>query len=149
MNKELAQLVAEQVGNGGVNGVDPGAWVSALAQNGADPLTAMLLSRMLATPREAPVEKEEVVDDELRDREVTQLRRALARARSELASADVMARYIAETFGTCDKCWGLNQLCSQCEGKGGPGYRSPDAETLRAWVEPALQKVGLAIVAPS
>lgn len=144
MNEQLAQLIATRLGNG-ANGADPAAWASALSQHGADPLTAMLMSQMLAARPHEPVEA--ASDDDERDREVERLRRALGRARQELASADVMARYVAETFGACPKCWGLNHLCPHCGGKGGPGYAEPDAETLRAWVEPALAKAGFAIVA--
>lgn len=146
MNEQLAQLVAAQLGGNG-NGADPSAWINALSQSGADPLTTMLVSQALAARNAPAAEPEADDDDEARDRELVKLRRSLARARQALASADVMARYVAESFGTCPKCWGLNQLCAHCGGKGGPGYADPDVETLRQWVEPALRKAGFAVVA--
>jgi hypothetical protein len=79
------------------------------------------------------------------EREIQRLKKIIARLRQEVASANVMAHFIADIFGTCHACWGLNKLCQQCGGKGRPGYANPDLDELRAWVEPALKKGGLHI----
>jgi hypothetical protein len=99
----------------------------------------------MANRKSAAEAEDTPVDDPDYEREMLRLKRIIARLKQSLASADVMARYIADIFGACPACWGLNQVCPHCHGKGKPGYANPDMEELRAWVEPALKKGGLHI----
>lgn len=58
-----------------------------------------------------------------------------------------MALYIARAFGACSACWGLNRLCAECHGNGAPGYREPQLDVLLTWLNPALERLGLRVVA--
>jgi hypothetical protein len=144
MDQTLTQLLANQLGLAPVNGdFQPNDIAAALASQGTNPLMASFIAQM-ASRREAA---DETTPEEQKDyeREIQHLKKIIARLRRELASANVMAHFIADIFGACHTCWGLNKLCQHCGGKGKPGYSNPDLEELRAWIEPALKKGGLHI----
>jgi hypothetical protein len=145
MDNMMAQLLANQLGIATENGYpQPNEIAAALASQTSDPMMAALLGQMASRK---PAANAEDVDAEHQDceREMLRLKKLIARLKQEVASANVMARYIADTFGACPACWGLNRLCQQCQGKGKPGYADPDLEELQTWVEPALRKGGLYI----
>jgi hypothetical protein len=148
MNQAMAQLLANQLGIASENGIlQPSDIATALASRTSDPLMATLLSQMAS--QKPAVELETVdVDYEKYEHEIVRLKKLIVRLKRELASANVMARYIADVFGACPVCWGLNGLCQQCQGKGRPGYAEPNLDELRAWVEPALRRGGLSIAQP-
>ena len=110
-------------------------------QAGSDPIMTMLLQQMASTP---PAEA---------DKELTELRSRLERAtrkierlRAELVAANTMAAYVARVLGACEQCWGMDQFCRGCLGRGRPGSSQPDVGALIDWVSPALQRAGLATI---
>ncbi len=144
MDEVMAQLLASQLGIAPQNGsLQPDDVAAALASRTSDPLMASLITHMAS--RKQAADEEVSADHQDGERETQRLKKIIARLRREAASADVMARYIADIFGACPACWGLNRLCQRCQGRGLPGYTDPDLEELRAWVEPALKKGGLHI----
>lgn len=148
MDQTMNQLLASQLGLAPGNGdLQPADLAAAFTSQGADPLMAGLLAQMMS--RKQAGEEETGEDHTEYEREIQRLKKIIIRLRQEVASANVMAHFIADIFGTCHACWGLNQLCPQCGGKGKPGYAQPHLDELRAWVEPALKKGGLTIASSS
>ena len=108
---------------------------------GSDPVMAMLLQQMTSpSPGEAG---DELADLQLRLDRAT---RKIERLRAELVAANAMAAYVARVLGACEHCWGLDQFCRSCLGRGQPGSQPPDADALIDWVSPALRRAGLATI---
>lgn len=144
MDPTMNQFLANQLGiTPGDGDLQPTDIAAALVSHGANPLMANLIAQMASRGPTTHGEPGEHPRDY--EHEIRHLKKVIHRLQHEIASAQVMAHFIANVFGTCPNCWGLNKLCEQCEGKGKPGYTSPDLEELRAWVEPALRKGGLHI----
>jgi hypothetical protein len=145
MNPAMAQMLAQQLGlPADQEGLDPSAL---LANQASDPLMAALVSSMLqrqAADRDTPTEIDE--EQAVLKHELAQAKKTIRKLRENVASANNMANYIAQVFGACPACWGLNQLCPHCRGQGKPGSYQPNEAELLAWVEPALTKLGLRIV---
>ena len=144
MNPAMMQLLAQQLGVPvGQEGFDPAALLS---NQNSDPLMAAfsLMLQQQAANHDTPSETDEEYISLERDLE--KAKRIIRKLREEVVSANTMAHYIAEIFGTCPACWGLNKLCPYCHGQGKPGSHNPSGEELLAWVEPALTKLGLRIV---
>jgi hypothetical protein len=145
MDPEITQQIANQLGIMPGNGtLQPSDITAALAGRISDPLMASLFVQMLN--RKQSTEDISDIDQPDSEREVKRLKRIIIQLQREVASANTMARYIADIFGACPICWGLNRLCQQCQGKGVPGYSDPNLEELCTWVKPALRKGGFHIV---
>ena len=110
-------------------------------QAGSDPIMAMLLQQMANTP---PAEADEELI-ELRSR-LERAARKIERLRAELSAANAMAAYVARVLGACERCWGMDQFCRGCLGRGRPGSSQPDVGTLIDWVSPALRRAGLTTI---
>lgn len=48
---------------------------------------------------------------------------------------------LAAALGACPYCWGENNACSVCQGKGHPGSFMPDRGAYSGYVLPAVQTV--------
>jgi hypothetical protein len=116
--------------------------VSLIASRISDPLTAAVVGSILDRgDRRSSYEEEHDSS-----REVDLLRGRVRRLEGALASADSMALYVAQTFGACRACWGLNRFCTECHGDGRPGSSDPDRDSLLSWVSPAIERLGLEVV---
>jgi hypothetical protein len=146
MDQTMTQLLANQLGLAPEDGrLQPSDIAAALANKTSDPILALLLNQIASR---APEAESGALNSNHpnRQREIIRLNKMIARLRRQIASAEGMARYIADTFGACPACWGLNRYCEQCQGQGSPGYANPNLEELRTWLEPALKKGGFHIV---
>lgn len=47
---------------------------------------------------------------------------------------------LAKALGACD-CWGRDNRCPSCKGKGEPGYFKPEKELFNELILPALKQV--------
>ena len=157
MEQAMTQLLAQKMGltSEQYDELLAGNPAPLLANQSADPLMAALFGSMLMR-KPAPTEFDgaEEGDDAarnraLRERELVRARQIIVKLKDQLASADAMANHIAEIFGACEFCWGLNRVCPRCGGKGSPGFRDPKQEELLSWVEPALEKLGLRVIKAS
>jgi hypothetical protein len=115
----------------------------ALAGRISDPIAAAVIGSFLARRSDDARETE----SDSSERELERARRTVRKLQEALSSADSMALYVATTFGACPACWGLNTFCPRCRGQGGPGSSNLDADGLLRWVEPALRRLGLEVVA--
>jgi hypothetical protein len=48
---------------------------------------------------------------------------------------------LAKALGACDECWGEDNRCPTCRGKGKSGYFQPDKELFNKLILPALKEV--------
>ncbi|HEV2778161.1 MAG TPA: hypothetical protein VGX25_02050 [Actinophytocola sp.] len=130
MDAAVATLLAQRLG---LTGADE----SAADGQPNDPMMAALLRQLVSTAESTPDDTDRL------ERRLASARRRLGRLRTNLTTALAMVQHIAAVFGACPRCWGLNQLCSHCQGAGGPGWQLPDTNALLQWVEPALARVGM------
>src|SRR5262249_10113025 len=140
----MIQLLAQRMGLSSeqYDALRTGNPAPLLGNQGSDPLMAALLSSMLARKPENTEADFEAGDDHAQcQRELLRAKRSVAKLKNSLASADAMVTHIADMFGACEFCWGLNKLCPRCGGRGGPGFTNPKQEGLLGWGEPALQKL--------
>lgn len=145
MNQEMTRLLTERLGltqeeDEALQGGDLSrVFASRFAERFSDPLMATLFNSMVQQNSEA---RENHVDHE---RDLDRAKMTIRKLKEDLAAADTMAHYIAEVFGACPQCWGLNRLCPQCKGSGKPGSGEPQEQELLSWVGPALAKLGMKV----
>jgi hypothetical protein len=147
MNQEMTRLLATRLGLSQEEaeslrtGGDSGRQLATrLAERFSDPFLGSLFNSMFQGQSEAR-------GDYSRDKKpAVDTGRTIQKMQEDLAAADMMAGYIADVFGACPRCWGLNRLCSDCKGKGKPGSREPQEAELLSWIEPALAKLGLKVI---
>ena len=48
---------------------------------------------------------------------------------------------VASALGACIYCWGENQVCRKCQGKGKPGRFKPDREAFAEYVVPVVKMI--------
>ncbi|MCI0428837.1 MAG: hypothetical protein L0Z46_12565 [Nitrospiraceae bacterium] len=145
MNQEMTRLLTERLGltdeeYGALQAGDPSRlFAGRFAERFSDPLLATMFNSMFQQNSNA---REDHVDD---DQALDRAKMTIRKLKENLAAADTMARYIAEVFGACPQCWGLNRLCLQCKGSGKPGSGEPQEQELMSWVGPALTKLGMKV----
>ncbi len=49
--------------------------------------------------------------------------------------------FLAASLGACPDCWGEDQSCSICQGRGAPGSFIPDRDAFAAYVLPAARTI--------
>lgn len=120
----MAEVVAQQLGDD-------------------DPLTGMLLQR-LSAPGDEPEPPE--VDLEERARDDPELADLLERLYEELEVLRERNATLADALGACRRCFGEDELCAVCKGRGRPGGRRPDPVLFSEIVVPAWERRPLASV---
>lgn len=146
MKQEMTRLLTERLGlteeeYRALQAGDPSRlFAGRFAERFSDPLLATMLQSMFQQNSEAREDYVEHVDYE---RDLERARITIRKLKESLAAADTMAHYIAEVFGACPQCWGLNRLCPECKGRGMPGSGEPQEDELLSWVGPALAKLGM------
>ena len=48
---------------------------------------------------------------------------------------------LADALGACDLCWGEDDQCRRCRGKGSPGARKPSPEAFAEYVMPVIARM--------
>jgi hypothetical protein len=48
---------------------------------------------------------------------------------------------VASALGACPFCWGENEACEMCQGKGSPGKYNPEIDAFRKFVLPVVKKI--------
>lgn len=110
-----------------------------------DPLAAEIMSAMGTGEAQS---EEPVVERRTRARTLVreEADEALAGAAEALQAAKRMIRQVGRALGAC-RCWGRERACVYCHGRGAPGWKAPvDEDMFLAWVEPALEHLGLRVV---
>ena len=73
--------------------------------------------------------------------EVVQLRERLQSVQNELHALRDHEDILAEALGACCLCWGEDNQCRACRGRGRPGFSVPDEELFEELVLPAVRIV--------
>ena len=95
----------------------------------SDPRIGLLMQMFNRQPLpEASLSTQDVVAEQLED-----LKAALTNAYEQLDE-------LAAGLGACVVCWGDDDGCQTCQGRGRPGWRMPDAKIYRALIAPAVRR---------
>jgi hypothetical protein len=70
------------------------------------------------------------------------VRAALQEMREELVELHERNETLAAALGACAVCWGRVKHCSECRGRGRPGWRTPEPDLFEEFVAPAITKRG-------
>jgi len=52
---------------------------------------------------------------------------------------------VASALGACPLCWGEDEACEKCQGKGRPGEYKPDIEAFRKFVLPVVKRIRICV----
>jgi hypothetical protein len=108
------------------------------ARAGADPRMAAMLEYMQRgddVPSLAPAAPRD-------PSRAQRIREAIREMREELVELHARNDDLADALGACPACWGRVRHCSECRGRGRPGWRTPDPELFDELVAPAITKRG-------
>jgi hypothetical protein len=146
MDQALQTMLMERLAAAGEQASGDDADLSALISSQfPDPLMGALVT--LLNRRNQAAAEEGSDDPHANCRvELSRARQAVHTLRQLLEPAGEITRYVADVFGACPSCWGLEPACEQCHGRGRAGWSEPSSEDLFSWVEPALGRLGLRIV---
>ena len=148
MNQDVTQLLTQRLGLTqeeylSLHAGNPAQlFASRFSEQFSDPLLATMFNSMF---QQNFGRRDDVIDQDDHGRASESAEITIRKLKEDLAAADTMAHYIAEVFGACPQCWGLNRLCPQCNGRGNPGSGEPQEDEMLAWVTPALAKLGLKV----
>ncbi len=104
----------------------------------ADPQVLRLMETLSRqeSEREHPAPEPETHLDELRAlyRENRELREA-----NEFLAGQIEA--LAAALGACPACWGEDEACAECDGRGASGVFAPDREAFAEYVLPTIRRL--------
>jgi hypothetical protein len=131
---ELTSLLLSQIAGTGEAG-PPMSLPDLVEQSlGDDPMAAPLAAalRQRAASAAAAEARIEEADAEVAD--------VLERLYAEVEGLRERARTLADALGACATCFGDDELCPVCRGRGRPGGRAPDEALFAELVEPAWRR---------
>jgi hypothetical protein len=108
-----------------------------------DPLIGALLTSMMQGRSEEAEHAAESTRDA--DALLARCKVKMRRLRQDLDAANSMLHTISNVFGACELCWGEDNSCPRCHGRGHPGSSVPIHDEMLRWVEPALSRAGLRV----
>jgi hypothetical protein len=124
------------------------------AEPGSDPLLATLMNLMHGQDHPGPAGTAGLEDAEGRRLAPPYGLPDVAVTSSENGQPDAARatlRRVALMLGACPACCGEETSCPECHGSGKPGSvpSTASAHELRAWIEPALGRMGMLITNPA
>jgi hypothetical protein len=159
MDAAMLELLQRQMAGGGTNVQD---LLGGMA--GADPALG-LIAQMLSK-REQELEKTietqgtwgnsevQTLERELQARgleldqlnqdhqtQLQGLHQRFERMRGELEASRAQLDELALALGACPNCWGQDQACRLCRGRGKPGFLRVDAQAFARWVAPVMSEI--------
>jgi len=66
--------------------------------------------------------------------------RLIKRLHTELSIAENLIEHLAAGLGACPTCWGHDDQCEECDGKGKPGAFKIDKRSFQTYVLPVIRK---------
>jgi len=111
-------------------------------QSASNPALAMMMQLMAARPGagQSGSEPGDDVAPSTKRQRVERMRAHLHELRASLDSAHGLLDDLAAALGACAACWGGEDACPACRGRGAPGWRTPDAELYDELVAPAVKR---------
>lgn len=133
---ELTRLLMAQIAGGEV---PPATSLPDLLEQslGDDPIAAPLAAALRQREAAAAGEDEEDDADVVADPEAAAV---LERLYAEVESLRERTAALADAVGACARCWGDDELCPVCRGRGRPGGRQPDGALFEQYVDPAWRR---------
>ncbi len=116
---------------------------------GDDPVATTIaagLRQRQAAAAAAEEDAEEPPPEAALDPELADL---LERLYAELEERRGRERLLADALGACERCFGEDELCPVCRGRGRPGGRRPDPTLFEELVKPVLRWVDGPAAAPA
>jgi hypothetical protein len=101
----------------------------------AGPLAAALRQREAAAAGQEQSEPAGGSDDDAEVADVIQ------RLYAEVEMLRGRNRLVSDALGACPRCFGEDELCPVCRGRGRPGGRQPNPALFAELVEPAVRRV--------
>jgi hypothetical protein len=140
-----SQALLEQLASNG------GSDVSAVLSEHADPrmrlLAKMWAERSVSShvepePEEATGDQAQAYDDIIQKmrRTMRRLRRVAKAMHHELEDQRDINDALAAALGACPLCWGEDDDCRDCAGRGAPGHVMPDRELFERLIQPAARR---------
>jgi hypothetical protein len=158
MDAAMLELLQRQM----AGGVNPQELLGGLAGN--DP-TLGLLAQMLSK-REQDLEKtleaqghwgdseiqtleretearrlEQAQLQEAHQAQLERLHRQFQNMSNELEDQRAQLDELAMALGACPNCWGKDQTCRLCRGRGQPGFLRVDAQAFTRWIAPIMAEL--------
>jgi len=115
-------------------------------EGGAPLLRAMLSDVKLSPDQQTFVDlllsstEQSSGEDEESSAVVTEESDEVVDLRRELADLRQANDTLASALGACPYCWGGDDCCRVCRGRGRPGYAPPDPDLFEELVVPAVQR---------
>lgn len=102
-------------------------------RSASDPMLAMMMQMMNSRrpPEDVALEKRARVE---------RVRTHVGELRAALASAHELLDDVARAVGACEACWGGDDDCRACRGRGTAGWRVPDEALFDELVAPAVRR---------
>jgi hypothetical protein len=104
----------------------------------SDPLAALLVAQLSTPSPDRPLQSSGV-----------DLQPLLLQVAEELRDCRGILDQLATALGACETCWGEEQECWMCRGRGGPGWRQPAEDEFRRWILPAVMMMTRRTRAPA
>lgn len=105
-----------------------------------DPTTKMLLQMMQQQQEEAPEVEIAEAPSPAQEKRYRKLRKLAELLEQKNELLEELLDELSDALGTCPDCWGQDESCSYCRGKGGSGFRASDEDAFQIWVAPLLNK---------
>jgi hypothetical protein len=148
MSADPYSLLLESYAAGSTGGADVQQLLAQMSET--DPRIG-LLSKYLASRKEAEAETDAdedesaIVEASERERErleaMTSLQRVARSMYVELERLRERNDALAAALGACYLCWGEDEICEVCGGRGAPGSLPPDYQMFSVLVVPAVRRM--------
>lgn len=86
-------------------------------------------------------ERDVSVADDSRDSKIARIREHVEDLREENSTLHGLSETLARALGACERCWGQDVECAECDGDGDPGYFEPDRDLFHQLIVPAVERV--------
>ena len=126
--------------------VDPAELIANMEN--VDPNTLLLLQNLIKqreqVSEEDDIDKEVYLEEggleeqQTQDKDTKHLVQLAREMYRELSGLRRRNDELADALGACYLCWGEDKSCSECHGRGQPGFAAPDREMFQYYVKPVI-----------
>jgi hypothetical protein len=121
----------------------PNSWMEMLDNLGIDDPRLRLMVEMMGKQSTATSPQPSLEEKLEKKKRALARIEMLRRENEELREENQLLRerldLLATALGACPECWGEEQACASCQGRGIPGSFKPDRDGFVAYVLPAIR----------